>query len=517
MARLRRLNPPFAAFGASMLVSILLLAAGGRQVPEFHDEFSYLLAADTFASGRLTNRAHPMARFFETFGVIHHPTYMSRYPPGQGLALALGQLLGDPMYGAWLSTAAGCAAVAWMLGGAMPRRWALAGGLVCVLHPTVIEWSRSYWGAGVSMAGGALLAGALVRAARVRRLTVARGAVAGVGLMILANTRPYEGAIFGAVCSFGFVINCLKRRPSCGVARGVAALVAVLVVGLSWTAYYNWRGTGKAWDFPYLVYERTYAVTPALMFLPQPDREPAYSNRAMRDYYMKWELGKLEAQRSLAGFARAAWEKVSTLVRKFWLVAPALLVSVLPLPWLLMRGGGGTPPLRCAWIVIALMTVAALGGLWFFAHYAGPYVCVILFVMVQGARHVWAWRTRGGRRAGAWVIAAAAVGFFASSVFAARDLVSLPEARWGPIRADIHDSFEHMDGKFLVFVRAMPDHSLHSSWVYNPADIDRAKVVWAHDLGADANRDLLAYYPDRTAWLVRAGPVNARIDPYTGQ
>jgi hypothetical protein len=50
--------------------------------------------------------------------------------------------------------------------------------------------------------------------------------------------------------------------------------------------------------------------------------------------------------------------------------------------------------------------------------------------------------------------------------------------------------------------------------VYNEADIDHAKVVWARDIGGEQNEELLRYYKDRCVWLLDADEAPPKLSSY---
>jgi hypothetical protein len=55
---------------------------------------------------------------------------------------------------------------------------------------------------------------------------------------------------------------------------------------------------------------------------------------------------------------------------------------------------------------------------------------------------------------------------------------------------------------------------MHDEWVYNGADLESASVVWARDMGRQANQELLDYYTGRQIWRLYADEKPPRLEPY---
>jgi hypothetical protein len=473
-------------------------------VPAVNDEFSYLLAADTFAHGRLTNPTHPMWRHFEAPHIFHLPTYMSKYPPAQGLVMALGQAaVGLPIAGVWLSAGLACGALTWMLAGWMPGRWALAGGLLAVVHPLTIIWSQSYWGGLVAVTGGALALGAFRRI--VRRPRARHAAVLGVGLAVLANSRPYEGLVFAVPLAAALGLWLARRSSLPGRvawSRVLLPLGGVLAVAGGAMLYYNVRVTGEWLTTPYFVHERAYATTPPFIFQ---DARPATVGRPEQ----RWRsLEPHKPDRTLTGLAARVRERAEEQARVFF---GSLLI---------IAGVGLLLPLeRSGWHHLAILDLAVftvgLGLItWLWSHYAAPGAGLALLVVLRALRRVGSWRP-GGIALGRPL--AQAVWLFMAGTLALGSWTLIRE--WGRAdqpgddRTSVLASLGRSDAKHLVIVRRGVETQPVSLWVFNGAEIDTAPVVWARELDAESNARLIDYFKDRRVWLLEAGRPELRPYP----
>jgi hypothetical protein len=515
LARRRKLSVALvglAAFATSAAVSL----AVRMPQPVITDEFCYLLAADTFAHGRLTNSTHPMWVHFETIGVIHEPTYSSKYPPGQGLFLAAGQMLtGQPIVGVWLSVAFACAAICWMLLAWLPPRWALLGGLLAILHPTVLHWSQTFWGGAVAMGGGALLIGAFRRLALKPR---ARDAVLmGLGLAVLANSRPFEGAVLAAILLLGLLVRMVSRRgPSWRISltRIVLPLSLVLALTVGAMGYYNLRVTGSPLKMPYMIHEALYNPVP-FFFWQKPKPLLSYRHKVIRDVYEEWALPPYELQReSLRGFTVGIMDKITMLA------GAAFPLFVLALPLLALPAMVS----RNRWMLFALLACAIFllvifSDTWMWPHYAAPAVGFAFILVLGAVRHLRAWRWRG-RPCGRFIVRASLVLFILSAGPTCLALYTYYSFGWGgwiENREKITAKLKQEPGQHLVVVRYGGHHSMHQEWVFNEADIDRAKIVWAREMDVEQNRRLLEYFKDRRVWLLKAETWSPALVPYTAE
>lgn len=503
----------------AVVVRLLMLPVVPIPQPFIHDEFSYLLAADTFASGKITNPTHPMWIYFESFHITWKPTYTSMYFPGQGLTLAAGTaLLGHPWYGVLASAALMCAAICWTLQGWLPPGWALLGGMLAVIRLALFSyWINSYYGGTVAAIGGALVFGALPR---IRRTSKARDfLLLALGAVILANSRPAEGLIVCVSASVSLLWGARASRwPGLRIVLWrFTPSAAMLLTAAAVMGYYNHRAFGDALTLPYQVNRAAYAMAP--LFLWQQARpEPLYRYAVMRDFYINGELADFQSNRSLGGFLRRSAKKVGVMMCFFF-------GTILMIPFIMIWRVLHDRRVRFLIVTGILSWLGLLANYGYFAHYTAPFTAGLYVILMQAMRHLRMWHP-GEQPAGAYLVRILPVlclGLAALRLCAGP--LHLAVERWptmwygtdglGMARANVLAKLETYRGKQLVLVRYSHEHMAVDDWVYNAADIDNARVVWAREPDSRIPpSDLLHYFADRTVWLVQPDSVPPVIVPY---
>jgi hypothetical protein len=492
-------------FALPILLRLVLLPRFPVPTPGGADDYAYILLADTFRHFRLTNAMHPMHRFFETVFVLQQPTYSSIYSPGQGVVLALGwALFGHPWAGVLLGAGAFCTLCYWMLRGWTTPGWALAGGLVAVCQfGPLNEWMNIYWGGAVSAAAGCLVFGSLprLRAEPARRNAVLLGA--GLGIHLL--TRPFE-SIFLWMAVAAFLVPDWRRFARMAPTAALAVLPAVAL-----TLFHAHAVTGSWTTIPYAQSRYQYGVPTTFTFQPNPvpHRELTTQQRLTAE----GQAEKHGDQPETAGRFLQRW---ATRLRfyRFFLLAPLYLA----LPFFLLR----LREPRFAWVTatVLLFTLGTTIYPYFFPQYVAATACLLLLAAIAGLERL----SRISHGAARLLLFLAAAHFlFWYGIHAwDNDLVFASMRRyesWDFInfgdsegRAAIDQRLARIPGKKLVFVRYGPQHRFRE-WIHNAADIDRAPVVMALDLGAE-NEKLRQYYPDRSVWLLEPDARPVRLEPY---
>ncbi len=518
-------------------------------VPTTFDEFSYLLAADTFAHGRMTNPTPPMPEFFEAPEVLVTPSRQSKYPPGQALFLALGQrLTGSPLPGLWLSSALACAAICWMLQAWTAPSWAFYGGLLAAVRLAWFgPWAQSYWGGMAAALGGALLFGGL------RRVCVGNprwqdATWLALGVVVLANTRPFEGllATIPALIFLGWHFASERGQLSRQFTRVVLPVLLIFLLGAAAMLSYNRRVTGNMWRLPYAAYESQYDPVPSFIF-QQLRATPRFDNATMQAsaqdtlWTWRWQhgsgrlifiTGKLfEFWQFLFGAALSTALVLLVWVRPYAFGIRLTQTAVFLLTQSLALFHLFWPTPSVPWIMVLLISL--MGQLLlllaiFRERWEGLAVLTLILVACGISLETWRFHSHyvGPIVALAWALIVISLEQAKARIFAlflpvlifGTTLADSSHApgildQWAQKRRSLQKQLESEPGKQLVLVYYRPNHDLYEEWVHNPADLEAAPVVWARSRSAEENCQLVKFFSDRKIWSLDAD--RGVLNPYS--
>ena len=318
--------------------------------------------------------------------MFQQPTYTSIYPIAPAVLMAIPKLLGaTPWLGVWLAAGLMCLSICWMLQGWLPPEWAFLGGLLAVCRFAITSpWMNTYWGGAVAATGGALAVGAWVRILRYAR---ARDSVLfGLGLAVLAHSRPYEGFLLSIPLTLALLVWLLKdkRVPVRSRLRRVAlplALVAIALVG--GTAYYNWRVTGNPLMMPYSLHQRTYG-TPQSFLLASADPGCAGDPPSQRPgRCLPLAVGRVSYPVPLGHAGRTAQGLLA-------LLPAAAAHAAAP-----VAARGGSQPADSRGVPVRRYPVGRQCHVpVLLPHYAAPLCGLVILLIVSGMRHLRRWRWR---------------------------------------------------------------------------------------------------------------------------
>lgn len=484
-------------FFSALLLWIAIKPFHQPFVPQVQDEFSYLLASDTFAHGRLTNPTPDFDEHFESFHVLIRPTYASMYPPAQGLAMSVTQIIfGSPAVAIVLTTALLCALLTWALQSWITPLWAFIAGVICIFRIDLLSyWGNAYWGGTIAAIGGCLVYGCVGRMRR--RIRWQELVLFPFGLLLLANSRPYEGLVFSTLPTIYAAYLVVKRKRTI---TACAVVLPVLLLGAAFLLHYCKVVTGDAVKMPWFLQRQQYAPVPAFVFQHMgPARH--YDTPELGGLYGRWELRDWVMAQFPAGLGIRILEKIDQNWRFF--LGPSLGFVVLTLITAFTR-----PRTRFLTFAFLFALPFLIVETWLQAHYIAPAIVIIYAVIVGSIQRLHV-LLRGHRlglifaRATLFAILASVplslmTNFHEQAFPTTWALNNQPHPDW----VRIHSDLNRFPGQHLVLVSYREPHDQFIHWVTNGADIPSQKVIWARSFGPERDRNLVCRYRDRTLWLL---------------
>jgi hypothetical protein len=258
-------------------------------------------------------------------------------------------------------------------------------------------------------------------------------------------------------------------------------------------AYYNYRITGNALQIPFLLHEQTYGMSAHFIWQRLPPK-PIFRHKIIEDFHAQYELPVYYEKHSIAGFF-----KINFAAMMMYLLVAG---SVFTIPLI----GSAREILSWSWnsrwgrFALSIYVFFILGMMletYLSPHYFAPITALNYFFVLQGIR---LWRARD-HRVGKLVLLL--LPFLALTVLAINTYQSMAAHNdFAPAlqRARLLKQLNQRKDQHLILVTYGPNHSYHKEWVYNEADIDGSKVVWARDMGLKENCKLIEYFKGRMVW-----------------
>jgi hypothetical protein len=263
----------------------------------------------------------------------------------------------------------------------------------------------------------------------------------------------------------------------------------ILLAGGAALAIYNRAVTGDALTFPYVVHEREYAQCP--MFHGQSPAKPEYRHEVIEQFHSGWAMDWFRQQSTPGGLLYTKFA-VTRFAAGFFL--PSVFAGAV-----LLARPGQWKRLRPIVAIFALALVASLVSVFSFPHYMAPFAPLLLIIVIAGLRRA---EYFSRKRLGGFRLAPVLVGFQACLfLVAVVNHVTAPNS-WADQRAEIVMNLRAIPGEHLVLVRYGANHNPHQEWVYNDADIDASRIVWARAMDAESDNGLIRYFADRQVWLL---------------
>lgn len=489
-----------------VILRLLLLPHHPVPTPDIYDEFSHLLMADTLLHGRLANPPHPMHRFFETFFVLQQPTYSSIYTMGQGLVLAIGRILGGvPWTGVLLMSGAVCAACYWMLLAWVTPEWALLGGFITVAEfGPLCLWTNSYWGGTFAATAGCLAFGSLPRLRK--NFSVPVAILLGLGFAMHMITRPFETTLLFLAIALYCVPMLFESASRPILLRSVALAIIPVALGMVLILLQNKAVTHSWTILPEELSQDQYGVPTSLTFQANPTPHIPLTPQQALDYKAQaLTHGNGDSPRKF--LLRLAYRV--RYYRFFFL--PPLYIALVAFLFTLRSGN-----MRFVALTLAIFALGTNVFPYLLSHYLAAVTCFFILASVAGLHKLSQLRING-TFVGPDIVRVLLVlcfgeflSWYALHLFESPDLYAVMRYEtWDSInhdnsrrRVDTYQQLAAIPGKLLVFVHYSPNHVYQNEWVWNSADIDSSRIVYARDLGPAEDENLIRYYPDRKVFIL---------------